>query len=82
MLGTVEISGTFSMASDDTDVVRHGAAVCDWLHAHTSGVEQLKGCDNHVGDDDNRCAPSRSANDNCGAGFDNNVVDYHRAAIV
>lgn len=82
MLGTVEISGTFSMASDDTDVVRHGAAVCDWLHAHTSGVEQLKGGDNHVGDDDNRRASSRSANDNCGTGYDNNVVDHHCAAIV
>ena len=57
MLGTVDMCGTFSMASDDTDVVRHGAAVCDWLHAHTSGVEQLKGGDNHVGDDDNRRAP-------------------------
>ena len=82
MLGTVEMSGTFSITSDDADVVGHGAAVCDWLHVYTSGVEQLKGCDNHVGDDDNRRAPSRSANDNCGAGYDNNVVDYHRPAIV
>lgn len=82
MLGTVEMNGTFSMASDDPVVVGHGAAVCEWLHFYATGVEQLKGRDNHVGDDDNRRAPSRSANDNCGAGDDNNVVDYHRAAIV